>query len=80
MDVGVGRWERTRQERREEGGEGRGARPGCPIWLWMSSMLISAREAKHRVSAGSQWWLPESEQAPSQPWLRAEKGKMRSSS
>lgn len=68
--------EERRRWRNREGG----ARSGCPIWLWMSSMLISAREAQHRVSAGSQRWLPESEQAPSQPWLRAEKGKMRSSS
>ncbi len=81
VDEGVGRWEKRGEERRSERRRGGGgARPGCPIWLWMSSMLISAGEAQHRVSAGSQWWLPESEQAPSQPWLRAEKGKMRSSS
>lgn len=30
------------EEERRGGGGGEGARPGCPIWLWMSSMLISA--------------------------------------
>lgn len=54
--------------------------PGCPIWLWTSSVLRSVWECQRRLSAGSQRWLPESEQAPPRPWLKAEKGKMRSSS
>lgn len=54
--------------------------PGCPIWLWTGSVLRSVWECQRRLSAGSQRWLPESEQAPPRPWLKAEKGKMRSSS
>lgn len=71
---------------RERGGGGRGEEaewgvmPGCPIWLWTSCVLRSVWGCQRRLSAGSQRWLPESEQAPPRPWLKAEKEKMRSSS
>lgn len=66
----------SEKERKRSGG----VMPGCPIWLWTSSVLRSVWECQRRLSAGSQRWLPESEQAPPRPWLKAEKGRTRSSS
>lgn len=43
------------------------------VWPWISYMLISIGERSQRR-------LPESEQAPLQPWLKVEKERMKSSS